>query len=148
LKFKWVSTIALLMSICVPITTHAEPPAFFEKNQDQGNKEPSFLFGTPCEGKTDIPHKSTHVPGTVNVQARTTCPGKGVEISTRLTRTYRGVKVSATKSNHGISVTSVNVSMKCIWKKGMKKIKYEVSSTHRLYDGQVGYTSNYNYLEC
>ncbi len=107
-----------------------------------------FFFSTICEGVSDLPHKSAHFPGTVNVQARTTCPGKGVEISSRLTRTYRGVSTYVSKSSYGENRTSVNLSMKCIWKKGMKKIRYEIKSTHRLSNGRVGVTLNYSNLEC
>lgn len=107
-----------------------------------------FSFGVQCVGKSDLPHISRHKPGTVNVEARTVCPGKGVEITSRLTRIYLGTKYSITKSNQGRGRTTVNVSLKCIWKKGMKKIKYEIRSVHRLSDGQIGYTYNYNYLKC
>ncbi|MEY4153125.1 MAG: hypothetical protein RL470_1184, partial [Actinomycetota bacterium] len=107
-----------------------------------------FSFGVKCEGQSDLPHISRHKPGTVNVQARTSCPGKGVEITSRLTRTYRGRKISVTKSNQGTGQTTLNVSMKCIWKKGTKKVRYEISSVHRLSDGQIGYTYNDAELEC
>ena len=107
-----------------------------------------FNFGVKCEGKSDLPHISSHKPGTVNVQTRTTCPGKGVEITSRLTRILKGESFSVTRSNQGNGRTTVNVSLVCVWKKGMKKIRYEISSVHRLSDGQIGYTFNYNYLNC
>lgn len=126
----------------------ADPPIDGGSERVPSKLNERINFSIACEGLSDLPHISMHVPGTVNVQARTTCPGKGVEISSRLTRTYRGVATYATKSNNGHGQTSVNISMKCIWKKGMKKIKYQIRSTHRLSDGQVGVTYNYNDLEC
>jgi hypothetical protein len=127
----------------------ADPPV--TNDQKQGSPvtvTKRFFFSTVCEGTSDLPHKSTHVKGTVNVQARTTCPGQGVEISSRLTRIYRGIKTSVAKGNYGNGRTSVNLSMNCIWKKGMKKIRYEIRSTHTLSDGRVGVTFNYASLEC
>src|SRR4051794_21715336 len=44
------------------------------------------LAAAGCYGQTDQPHPSTHVPGTVNVQARTVCPGFAVYVSTALYR--------------------------------------------------------------
>ena len=82
------------------------------------------------------------------MQARTSCAGKGVEITSRLTRFYKGTKLSVTRSNQGTGRTTVNVSLRCIWKNGTKKIRYDVSSVHRLSDGQIGYTFNSAELEC
>ena len=140
----WILTFSLATSVAV-----AEPPVTNDQNQGLPTKVTKrFFFSTVCEGVSDLPHKSTHVKGTVNVQARTTCPGKGVEISSRLTRTYRGIKTSVTKGNYGNGRTSVNLSMNCIWTKGTKKIRYEIRSTHTLSDGRVGVTFNYASLEC
>ena len=126
----------------------AEPPPLPEDILNLGPFKNLFNFGVKCEGKSDLPHISRHKPGTVNVQTRTTCPGKGVEITSRLTRILKGKNFSVTKSNQGNGRTTVNVSLVCVWKKGMKKIRYEISSVHRLSDGQIGYTFNYNYLKC
>lgn len=126
----------------------AEPPPFPEDILKLGPLKYFFDFGVQCEGKSDLPHISRHKPGTVNVQTRTTCPGKGVEITSRFTRIYKGTTMSITKSNEGTGQTSLNVSMRCIWRKGTNRIRYEISSVHRLSDGKIGYTFNYNYLEC
>ena len=139
-------TIVLLFSSAQ--VSVAEPPPLPEDILKLGPLKYLFSFGVKCEGQSDLPHISRHKPGTVNVQARTSCPGKGVEITSRLTRTYRGRKISVTKSNQGTGQTTLNVSMKCIWKKGTKKVRYEISSVHRLSDGQIGYTYNYAELEC
>ena len=126
----------------------AEPPPFPEDILKLGPLKYFFDFGVQCEGKSDLPHISRHKPGTVNVQTRTTCPGKGVEITSRFSRIYRGTKMSITRSNQGTGQTSLNISMSCIWKKGSKKVRYEVSSVHRLSDGKIGYTYNFQDLEC
>jgi len=139
-------TIVLLFSSAQ--VSVAEPPPLPEDILKLGPLKYLFSFGVKCEGQSDLPHISRHKPGTVNVQARTSCPGKGVEITSRLTRTYRGRKISVTKSNQGTGQTTLNVSMKCIWKKGTKKVRYEISSVPRLSDGQIGYTYNDAELEC
>jgi hypothetical protein len=140
-----ISVVLLFSSAQVSV---AEPPPLPEDILNLGPLKNLFNFGVKCEGQSDLPHISRHKPGTVNVQTRTTCPGKGVEITTRLTRVYKGTKLSVTKSNQGSGRTTVNVSLKCIWKKGAKKIRYEVSSVHRLSDGKIGYTYNFQDLEC
>jgi hypothetical protein len=126
----------------------AEPPPLPEDILKLGPLKYLFNFGVKCEGQSDLPHISRHKPGTVNVQTRTTCPGKGVEITSRLTRISTGENYSVTRSNQGNGRTTTNVSMVCVWKEGMKKIRYEISSVHRLSDGKIGYTFNYNYLKC
>ena len=140
-----ISVVLLFSSAQVSV---AEPPPLPEDILKLGPLKYLFSFGVKCEGQSDLPHISRHKPGTVNVQTRTTCPGKGVEITSRLTRILKAENLSVTKSNQGNGRTTINVSMVCVWKKGMKKIRYEISSVHRLSDGKIGYTFNYNYLEC
>jgi hypothetical protein len=140
-----ISVVLLFSSAQVSV---AEPPPLPEDILNFGPFKSLFNFGVKCEGQSDLPHISRHKPGTVNVQTRTTCPGKGVEITSRLTRILKAENLSVTKSNQGNGRTTINVSMVCVWKKGMKKIRYEISSVHRLSDGKIGYTFNYNYLEC
>lgn len=142
------SALSLILALVPSGQSIAEPPPLPDDLFDLGPLKYLFNFGIKCEGKSDLPHISRHRPGTVNVQARTTCAGRGVEITSRLTRTSNGEKFSVTKSNEGKGQTSVNVSMVCVWKAGMKRIKYEVSSVHRLSDGRIGYTYNYDYLKC
>lgn len=72
-----------------------------------------------CTGKTDYPHLSKHVPGTVNVEATIKCPGREVTIVLSLTRvTLNGNKTSY-KSKIGNSKMTINASMPCTWKKGV-----------------------------
>ena len=147
---KIISIIAISIVLLFGSTqiSAAEPPPFPEDILKLGPLKYFFDFGVQCEGKSDLPHISRHKPGTVNVQTRTTCPGKGVEITSRFTRIYKGTTMSITKSNQGSGQTSLNMSMTCIWRKGTNRIRYEISSVHRLSDGKIGYTYNYNYLEC
>ena len=141
-------SVILVLSLVSTQNADADPPPFGDNFKNKGILEASIFFTSPCEGKSDLPHISRHKPGTVNVQARTRCPGKYVEITTRLTRVQPSGNISTTHSKHGTGLVTVNASLPCIWKKGKKKIKYEVASVHRLWDGQIGYTYNYNYLEC
>lgn len=147
---KIINTIAILLALLFSSAqfSAAEPPPLPEDILNLGPLKNLFNFGIKCEGQSDLPHISRHKPGTVNVQTRTTCPGKGVEITSRLTRILNAQNFSVTKSNEGSGRTTVNVSLVCVWKKGMKRIRYEISSVHRLSDGKIGYTFNYNYLEC
>ena len=140
--------IATVLTFSSTQVSVAEPPPLPEDILNFGPLKNLFNFGVKCEGQSDLPHISRHKPGTVNVQTRTTCPGKGVEITTRLTRIYKGTRLPVTKSNQGSGRTTINVSMTCIWKNGTKKIRYEVSSVHRLSDGRIGYTYNFQDLEC
>lgn len=145
--FKTIA-IAMVLTFSSTQVSVAEPPPLPEDILNFGPFKNLFNFGVKCEGQSDLPHISRHKPGTVNVQTRTTCPGKGVEITSRLARIVKGESYSVTRSNQGNGRTTVNVSLVCVWKKGMQKIRYEISSVHRLSDGKIGYTFNYNYLAC
>lgn len=100
----------------------------------------SYLQGVrilkDCTGKTDYPHISKHVPGTVNVEATIKCPGREVTIVLSLTRiTLKGNKTSF-KSKIGNSKMTINTSLPCTWKKGIpfryvaSAIYTEVSGAH------------------
>ena len=83
----------------------------------------SYLQGVrilrDCTGKTDYPHISRHVPGTVNVQATVNCPGREVTIVLSLTRvTLKGNKTSY-KSKIGNSKMTINAYLPCTWKSGV-----------------------------
>ena len=140
--------ISIVLTLSSAQTSVAEPPPLPEDILNLGPLKNLFNFAVKCEGKSDLPHISRHKPGTVNVQTRTTCPGKGVEITSRFSRIYKGARMSITRSNQGVGQTSLNISMKCIWKKGTRKIRYEIGSVHRLSNGDVGYTYNYAEIEC
>lgn len=119
----------------------AEPPVPTDFNE-------RIAFPGECYGRTDTPHLSMHVPGTVNVLARTYCPKTGVSINSRLVRIYQGIEVEKTASKNGIGLVTVSISMKCIWKKGNPEIKYRIYSTHRLSNGRRGETKQEASLKC
>jgi hypothetical protein len=83
----------------------------------------SYLEGVrilkDCTGKTDYPHVSRHVPGTVNVEATIKCPGRDVTIVLTLTRVTLKVNKTSYKSKVGNSKMTINASMPCTWKKGV-----------------------------
>lgn len=119
----------------------ADPPVPTDFNE-------RIAFPGECYGRTDTPHLSMHVPGTVNVLARTYCPKTGVSINSRLLRIYQGIEVEKTASKNGIGLVTVSISMKCIWKKGNPEIKYRIYSTHRLSNGRSGETKQEASLKC
>lgn len=101
---------------------------------------------TPCFGLTDKIHKSAHVPGTVNVVTRTYCPRRGVQISATLTRENDWAEVA--KEKKGFGQVTINLAMKCSWRKGMQMRVYVVHVTHRLDDGSIGETTRRAELTC
>lgn len=107
------------------------------------------IFAPGCYGRTDKPHISTHVPGTVNVVSTTFCPGEMVEVTTQLWRDhwiFFKTKKKITKRGFG-SVT-VNVALPCIWKPGHPKILYYVLSDHSDDHGNRGGTDWKVSLDC
>ena len=83
----------------------------------------SFLKGVrvlkDCTGKTDYPHISKHVPGTVNVQATIKCPGREVTIVLSLTRVTLNGSKTAYKNKIGKGQMTINASLPCTWRKGI-----------------------------
>jgi hypothetical protein len=120
---------------------YAEPPVPTDISE-------RIAFPGECYGRTDTPHISTHIPGTVNVLTRTYCPKTGVSITSRLVRIYQGIEIERTASKNGIGLVTLSISMKCIWKKGNPEIKYRIYSTHRLSNGRSGETEQAASLKC
>lgn len=135
----------ILLALLLVFATHspasAEPPSGFEPTE-------RIAFPGECYGRTDSPHISMHVPGTVNALARTYCPKTGVSISSRLVRTYQGVMLEKTVSSKGFGLVTINISMKCIWKKGEPEVKYTIYSKHLLTNGRSGETKQSASLKC
>lgn len=71
-----------------------------------------------CTGKTDYPHISRHVPGTVNVQATIKCPGKDVVVALSLTRISLQGRKTLTRSKSGNGSLTLNAALPCSWKNG------------------------------
>lgn len=100
-----------------------------------------------CTGKTDYPHLSRHVPGTVNVQATVKCPGREVTIDLTLTRiTLRGVR-TVHRSALGNSKMTINVAMKCTWKSGVP-YRYVANAIYREAGGASAVHQTFTDLEC
>ena len=102
-----------------------------------------------CEGRTDNPHISTHVPGTVNVSASTKCIGSQVTVETSLSRSGWFIfRDSVTKKVSGESQVSVNVSLPCRWKPGKAPIEYVVISNHWESGGASAITRSHGFIKC
>jgi hypothetical protein len=77
--------------------------------------------GPECTGQTDHPHKSNHVPGTVNVEAHTTCTGDVpfISVTARLyfrsdtTGTWTELEVGHKSSSAGQSEIKMNAAEPC-----------------------------------
>ena len=111
----------------------------------------SYLKGVrilrDCTGKTDYPHISKHVPGTVNVEATVKCPGREVSIDLTLTRITLKGTTSVHRSVLGNSKMTINVAMKCTWKKGAP-YRYVASATYREAGGASAIHQTFADLEC
>jgi hypothetical protein len=136
---KILMTIAFLFS-SNPFA-FAEPPSGIDPSE-------RITFPGECYGRSDKPHISMHVPGTVNVVARTFCPKTGVSISSRLVRIYQGVEVEKSASKNGVGLVTLSISMKCIWREGMPLIRYRIYSKHRLTNGRTGETTQSASIKC
>jgi hypothetical protein len=64
-----------------------------------------------CYGQTDRPHNSTHEPGSINVVARTVCPGFGAHVSTNLYRSrWWGWEQRGSGTNNGVNNVQTNAA--------------------------------------
>jgi hypothetical protein len=127
----------------------ADPPIYTDPEKGiPGKLSQRVNFFGVCFGRSDFPHLSTHVPGTVNAQAYTYCPGQGVTVTSTLTRTYAGGETIVTRSKKGVGRVTVNLAFKCLWKSGQPRIQYALRSTHRLSDGSIGKTERTEKLKC
>ncbi len=137
----FISLLVLFLMLAVQQPISADPPVPTDVKE-------RIAFPGECYGRTDMPHISMHVPGTVNVLARTFCPNTGVSISSRLVRIYQGIEVEKSSSKNGVGIVTVSISMKCIWKKGMPLIQYKIHSRHRLSNGRTGETAREASIKC
>ena len=141
--------LAILPLFLLQGTALADPPVTIDPEKVIPNKLSQRInFLGVCYGRSDFPHLSSHVPGTVNAQAYTYCPGKGVTVSSTLTRTYAGADSIITRSKKGLGRVTVNLSFKCLWKPGKPPIQYALRSTHKLSDGSIGHTERTEKLKC
>jgi hypothetical protein len=79
-KFAATATAALMSAafwsgtaLAAPETDKPLPPPEQELKPASGQSASILANPANCKGKTNYPHKSTHVPNSVNVTASTTC---------------------------------------------------------------------------
>ncbi len=125
-------------------TAMADPPGYIDA-QDRLTIEACILT-------SEVPHVSTHVPGTVNVTGRTVCKGisagRHLKVTVTLTRMDGGNTPPITKSSSGVGTVVVNVAMPCIWSRKQALIKYTITTTHRMSNGKISITKNKADLQC
>ena len=108
-----------------------------------------IAFGRGCDGQTDQAHISKHVPGTVNVEALTECPGEQVFIQTTISRhRWWFLNDSKTVNGKGFARVKVNVALACKWKLGDSPITYVVTSRHSNSKGERQITRTTSILKC
>jgi hypothetical protein len=106
-------------------------------------------FGNNCDGRTDLPHVSTHFPNTVNVTAITECPNQEVYITTSISRHGWWIfPETKSISKKGFQKVIVNLALKCKWKIGDPPILYVVKSSHRDAAGASAPTGRSEKLKC
>ena len=120
------SIILILVLASTPITRSSAIPqgaslsqAHSRTQKLSGATSEKVSFGINCDGRTDLPHISTHFPNTVNVTAITECPNQEVYITTAISRHGWWIfPETKSVSKKGFQKVSVNVSMPCKWKRG------------------------------
>lgn len=128
---KLLATSLAVYTVIIPLESHAEIAGNNFSQSTSAIESGLFMNSLGCYGETDYPHISTHVPNTVNVIARTVCPGESVAVRTTLTRHGWFIfNDSSAIQGLGKSRVQVNTSLKCKWKFGMEPIKYVAESVH------------------
>lgn len=106
-------------------------------------------LGPECYGKSDYPHLSSHVPGTVNVVSRTVCPGRFVTVRVVLYRKGRlFLRHVSASFETGTGLAQTNASLVCTWKDGMKRVHYWFTATHQASGTYMGVTRGEVDLPC
>lgn len=96
-------------------------------------------LGPECYGKSDYPHLSTHVPGTVNVESRTVCPDQFVTVRVVLYRKgWLFLRHSSSSFKTGTGLVQTNAALPCTWKDGMKRVHYWFTTTHQAAGSYMG----------
>ena len=141
---KLFITFLASLQIVPSAIARAEPPYINDLN--------SRLVIELCTMTTEQPHYSKHVPGTVNVTARTTCKGisagRTLRITITLTREDGGNTPPITKSITGSGSVVINVAMPCKWSSRQPEIEYTVRTVHKMSNGKTGVTGNGAFLKC
>jgi hypothetical protein len=141
---KSITLTVLVTAIFLGANAHAEPPA----NIDTSDR----VTIEACVLSSEKPHISSHVPGTVNVTARTVCKGisagRNLKITITLVRKDGGNTLPITKSITGVGSVVGNISMPCIWVRKQAEIEYIVTTVHRMSNGKSATTRNGATLKC
>ena len=137
-------TLCVTLLLCVNSVAYAEPPLIGDYNDR--------LVIEFCTLKSETPHISGHVPGTVNVTARTICKGisagRHLRLTITLLRKDGGNTPPITKSFNGVGSVIGNVALPCIWVRKQAEIEYIVTTVHRMSNGKSGTTRNGAVLKC
>jgi hypothetical protein len=141
---KSLTLTVLVAAVFLGENAHAEPPA----NIDTSDR----ITIEACVLSSEKPHISSHVPGTVNVTARTVCKGisagRYLKITITLVRKDGGNTLPITKSITGVGSVVGNISMPCIWVRKQAEIEYIVTTVHRMSNGKSATTRNGATLKC
>jgi len=115
--FVLAATLAMGVGACQPAPDQdfeAAPNQDFEAAPELGVAQAALKVGG-CQFSVDRPHKSTHVPGTVNVIAWVRCintPAESIEITLGLAR--NGVELTRTTRTGSGTYFEVNVAVPCV----------------------------------
>jgi hypothetical protein len=101
-----------------------------------------------CYGQTDRPHNSYHQDGSINVEARTVCPGLGVHVATALYRSrWYGWQQRGSGAKDGVGRVDTNAAESAADCDGTHD--YLGSSYHEASNGAWARTANrVNKLTC
>ena len=153
---RGISVLLIFILISMPLARSAAIPQGSPLGQSQsttgklnGITSKKASFGINCDGRTDLPHVSTHYPNTVNVTAVTECPNQEVYVTTSISRHGWWIfPDTKSVSKKGFQKVTVNVSLPCKWKKGDPPILYVVKSSHRDAAGASAPTGRSEKLYC
>jgi hypothetical protein len=88
-----------------------EAPSNAALGADAGNVLAPMALTPGCYGHTDRPHNSRHQQGSINVVARTVCPGRRVHVSTNLYRSrWYGWQRKGSGSKNGFGRVQTNAA--------------------------------------
>ena len=147
--------ISVGMSLLTSSSSFASPPS--PASISQRPTAPNIVsklnrkisFGRGCDGQTDYPHESKHIPLTVNVEALNECPGREVFITTTISRHGWWIfNETNTVSGKGFGRIKVNVALPCKWKSGQAPILYVVTSHHSDSSGAQQNTETKASIKC
>lgn len=118
----FLSSLLLVTSMLNGHAQSANPTTFSYENRDRR---------VACRGESDYPHFSVHVPGTMNVVARTLCPNQPVWVSIHISKKSFWIFSSHRNiTRRGFGKVTANLAMQCNWKKGAPLNVYIITVSH------------------